>query len=277
MDNQTFCKYYNFSGQTAVITGGAGVLCTTLCRTMAVLGAKAAILDVNQTAAENLAGEIRSTGGEAFGVSCNVLDKTSLEAAARQVLAAYGSVDILINGAGGNKPQATTSAEASFFDLPAEAMRWVFELNLMGTILSSQVFGKIMAQQKSGVILNVSSMNSFRPLTRIPAYSAAKAGVSNFTQWLAVHMAREYSTAIRVNAIAPGFFLTEQNRFLVTDRESGNWTPRGQSIIDHTPMGRFGAPDDLLGAVLWLVSPAAAFVTGIVVPVDGGFSAYSGI
>jgi NAD(P)-dependent dehydrogenase (short-subunit alcohol dehydrogenase family) len=206
-----------------------------------------------------------------------VLDKDSLETAAQQVLAAYGHVDILINGAGGNKAQATTSAEIPFFDLPADAVRWVFDLNLMGTILSSQVFGKIIAQQKDGVILNISSMNAFRPLTRIPAYSAAKAGVSNFTQWLAVHMAQEYSSTIRVNALAPGFFRTEQNRFLLTSQETGNLTPRGKSIIDHTPMGRFGAPEDLLGAVLWLVSPASEFVTGIVVPVDGGFSAFSGV
>jgi NAD(P)-dependent dehydrogenase (short-subunit alcohol dehydrogenase family) len=186
-------------------------------------------------------------------------------------------VDILINGAGGNKPAATTNPEQPFFDLPVDALRWVFDLNLMGTILSSQVFGKLMAGQKSGVILNISSMNAFRPLTRIAAYSAAKAGVANFTQWLAVHMAQEYSPDIRVNAVAPGFFLTDQNRFLLTKKETGVLTPRGQSIINHTPMGRFGAPDDLVGTVLWLLSPASAFVTGIVVPVDGGFSAFSGV
>jgi NAD(P)-dependent dehydrogenase (short-subunit alcohol dehydrogenase family) len=210
-------------------------------------------------------------------VVCNVLDKGSLEYAAQQVLAKFGRVDILVNGAGGNKPQATTTKEQSFFDLPAEALRWVFELNLMGTILPSQVFGKIMAAQKNGVILNILSMNAFRPLTRIAAYSAAKAGVSNFTQWLSVHMAHEYSPDIRVNAIAPGFFITEQNRFLLTDRNSGELTERGKSIIAHTPMRRFGSPEDLIGAVMWLLSPASAFVTGIVVPVDGGFSAFSGV
>ncbi|PJH75831.1 MAG: D-mannonate oxidoreductase [Anaerolineae bacterium CG_4_9_14_0_8_um_filter_58_9] len=264
------------SGKTAVVTGGAGVLCAAMCRALVAVGAKVAVLDLNAEAAENLAADIRANGGDAIGAACNVLDKASLEAAAQEVLAKFGRVDILVNGAGGNKPQATTNAEQSFFDLPTDALRWVFDLNLMGTILPSQVFGKIMAAQKSGVILNISSMNAFRPLTRIPAYSAAKAGVSNFTQWLAVHMAQEYSAQIRVNAIAPGFFIGDQNRRLLLD-EDGSLTRRGQSILDHTPMKRFGAPEDLLGALLWLVSPAAAFVTGIVVPVDGGFSAFSGV
>jgi NAD(P)-dependent dehydrogenase (short-subunit alcohol dehydrogenase family) len=268
---------YDFSNKTIVVTGGAGILCASMCRTLAASGAAVAILDLNQEATEKLAAEIQTTGGKAIGFGCNVLEKASIEAAAQKVLALYGKVDILINGAGGNKPQATTSAETSFFDLPTEAVRWVFDLNLIGTILPSQVFGKIMAQQKSGNILNISSMNAFRPLTRIPAYSAAKAGVSNFTQWLAVHMAQEYSPEIRVNAIAPGFFLTDQNRFLLTDKETGELTTRGKTIINHTPIGRFGTPDDLLGTILWLVSPASAFVTGIVIPVDGGFSAFSGV
>ncbi len=277
MDISTFLKFYDFSGQVVVVTGGAGVLCAAMCRTLANAGAKVAVLDVRLEPAQALAGEIHSQGGEAIGIACDVLDIASLESAAQQVLAAYQHVDILINGAGGNHPRATTKPETSFFDLPSDAVRWVFELNLIGTILPSQVFGKIMAQQKKGVILNVSSMNAFRPLTRIPAYSAAKAGVSNFTQWLAVHMAQEYSPDIRVNAIAPGFILTDQNRFLLTEEATGRLTQRGKSIIEHTPMGRFCTPDDLLGAVLWLVSPAAAGITGIVVPIDGGFSAYSGV
>ena len=181
-------------------------------------------------------------------------------------------MDILVNGAGGNNPQATTSSDHSFFDLPENAINWVFDLNLISTIYVSQVFGKFMAEQGKGVILNISSMNAFRPLTRIPAYSAAKSAVSNFTQWLAVHMAQEYSSEIRVNAIAPGFFLTDQNRYLLTDKMTGELTRRGQTIIDHTPMRRFGKPEDLAGTVLWLLSPASAFVTGIIVPVDGGFS-----
>jgi len=172
---------------------------------------------------------------------------------------------------------ATTAPDRSFFDLPADALRAVFDLNLLGTLFPCQIFGRLMAEQGEGVILNITSMAAFRPLTRIPAYSAAKAGVSNFTRWLAVHMAQEYAPRIRVNAIAPGFFLTEQNRFLLTDRESGELTARGETIIAHTPMGRFGRPEDLLGAALWLLSPASAFVTGVVVPVDGGFSAFGGV
>ena len=265
---------FDVQGKVAVVTGGAGVLCTAMCRALAAAGAKVAILDLRQEPAEALAAEL---GNEAIGIACNVLDKTSLESAAQKVLDTFGGVDILINGAGGNKPQATTNPEHSFFDLPAEALRFVLDLNLIGIMLPSQVFGKIMAEQDRGVILNISSMNSLRPLTRVPAYSAAKAGVSNFTQWLAVYMAQEYSPAIRVNAIAPGFFFTEQNRFLLTDKDTGELTARGGQIIAHTPQGRFGTPDDLLGAMLWLVSPASSFVTGIVVPIDGGFSAFSGV
>lgn len=177
----------------------------------------------------------------------------------------------------GNNPKATTTPNLSFFDLPPDALRWVFDLNVLGTMLPSQVFGKVMAEKGEGVILNIASVNSFRPLTRIPAYSAAKAGVSNFTQWLAVHMAQVYSSRIRVNAIAPGFFLTHQNRFLLLDEKSGELSSRGKSIIDHTPMARFGRAEDLFGAVLWLLSPASDFVTGVVVPIDGGFSAFSGV
>jgi len=263
--------------QVAVVTGGAGVLCAALCKALAEAGARVAILDLNEKAAQDLAAEIQSNRGLASGFGCNVLDKDNMEAVADKVIAEFGQVDILINGAGGNKPQATTSQDLKFFDLPADAFRWVFDLNMLGTILPTQVFAKMMAEQESGIILNISSMNAFRPLTRIPAYSAAKAGVSNFTQWLAVHMAQEYSPAIRVNAIAPGFFLTEQNRFLLTEMETGELTARGKTIIQHTPMGRFGTPEDLVGTVLWLVSPASAFVTGIVVPIDGGFSAFSGV
>jgi NAD(P)-dependent dehydrogenase (short-subunit alcohol dehydrogenase family) len=276
MDNQKSENPFKLTGKVAVVTGGAGVLCSALCRMLVAEGVKVAVLDLNVGTAENLAAELRSSGGEAIGLACNVLDKASIEAAASQVLAAFGRVDILLNGAGGNKPQATTSADMSFFDLSAEALRWVLDLNLMGIILPSQVFGKTMAEQKSGVILNFSSMNSYRPLTRIPAYSAAKSAVSNFTQWLAVHMAQNYSPDIRVNAIAPGFLVGEQNRRLLLN-EDGSLTRRGQAIIDHTPMGRFQVPEDLFGTVLWLLSPASALVTGITVPIDGGFSAYSGV
>jgi NAD(P)-dependent dehydrogenase (short-subunit alcohol dehydrogenase family) len=215
--------------------------------------------------------------GRLFGVQGDVLKAEAIQEAVDKTIAEFGGIDGLINGAGGNRPDASTSAEKSFFDLPPDAIQWVFNLNLMGTILPSQIVGRHMAKRGRGVILNVSSMNAYRPLTRIAAYSAAKAGVSNFTQWLAVHMAQEYSPNIRVNAVAPGFFLTEQNRFLMTEKESGALTDRGQKIIAHTPMARFGNPADLNGTLLWLMSPASAFVTGIVVPVDGGFSAYSGV
>ena len=190
---------------------------------------------------------------------------------------AFGKVDILINAAGGNSPAATTSIDRSFFDLDTEAFNSVFGLNCTGTFQSCQVFGRGMAERGNGCIVNVTSMSALRPLTRVPAYSGAKAAIANFTQWLAVHMAQEYSPAIRVNAIAPGFFLTEQNRYLMVDAQSGAMTTRGQAIIDHTPMGRLGTPEDLLGTLLWLVSPASAFVTGTVIPIDGGFSSFSGV
>ena len=265
---------FSITDQVAVVTGGAGVLCSGVCRALTEAGAKVVVLDQLLEPAEALAAEL---GHVAIGMACDVLDKQSLEAAAQKVLDTFGRVDILVNGAGGNQPGATTNPTQTFFELPEAALRGVFDLNLMGTLLPCQGFGKSMARQKNGVILNVSSMNALRPLTRIPAYSAAKAAVSNFTQWLAVHMAQEYSPFIRVNAIAPGFFLTEQNRFLLTDKASGELSARGKAILAHTPMARFGAPADLLGSMLWLVSPASAFVTGAVVPVDGGFSAFSGV
>ena len=277
MDNDYLEQLFGLEGKVAVVTGGGGVLCGAMSRALARAGVKVAVLDISRDAAQQVVNDITAGGGEALAVYCDVLDKATIEAAAQMVLEAFGQVDILINGAGGNKKQATTSAETSFFDLPAAAVQWVFNLNFIGALLPSQVFGKLMAEQGHGDILNISSMNALRPLTRIPAYSGAKAAVSNFTQWLAVHIAQEYSPAIRVNALAPGFFLTEQNRFLLTDEVTGELTPRGQTIIAHTPMGRFGDPEDLIGTMLWLLSPGARFVTGIVVPVDGGFSAFSGV
>ena len=278
MDREYLENLFDLSGKVAAITGGGGVLCGTLSRALARLGVRVAVLDILEETAQRVANDIVEAGGKAIALRCDVLDKTSLEAARDAALSRFGRVDILINGAGGNKQQASTSSDLSFFDLPYEALRWVFDLNLLGTLLPSQVFGKSMVEQDGGFILNISSMNAFRPLTRTPAYAAAKAGVSNFTQWLAVHMAQEYSPNIRVNAIAPGFFLTEQNRFLLTDDATGSLTPRGETIVKHTPMGRFGGPEDLIGTVVWLLSPAASsFVTGIVVPVDGGFNAFSGV
>jgi NAD(P)-dependent dehydrogenase (short-subunit alcohol dehydrogenase family) len=277
MNNRPAHKLFDLTGKVAVVTGGAGVLCTSLSRGLALEGVKVAILDINRQGMEQLASEIHLAGGEAMGIECDVCDTASIKSAAVQVINAWGRIDILVNGAGGNNPQATTRVDLPLFDLPDQALEWVIELNLLGTMLVSQGFGKIMAEQKKGIILNISSMNAFRPLTRIPAYSAAKAAVSNFTQWLAVHMAVEYSPEIRVNAIAPGVFLTDQNQYLLIDQDTGELTERGQAIIAHTPMKRFGSPDDLLGVVLWLLSPASSFVTGIVVPIDGGFSAFSGV
>lgn len=270
-------RLYDFKGRSIVVTGGGGILCSEMALALAGCNADVAILDRDLGLAERVAKRAESEGGRVIAVQADVLKLDSLEQASSEVLASFGSVDCLINGAGGNKPKATTGLGQTFFDLPEEALKFVAELNLLGTILPSQVFGRHMAQKKEGVILNVSSMNAFRPLTRIPAYSAAKAAVSNFTQWLAVHMAQEYSPNIRVNAIAPGFFLTEQNRFLLTDKDTGELTARGRKILEHTPMARFGEPKDLVGAVLWLLSPASAFVSGIVLPIDGGFSAYSGV
>ena len=277
MNNRPALKLFDLSGKVAVVTGGAGILCAALSRGLALEGVKVALLDVNRQGMDRLVKEINLATGEAMGIECDVCDHASIKSAAQQVITAWGRVDFLINGAGGNSPQATTKADLSFFDLPDNALEWVVELNLFGTMLVSQVFGRIMADQRNGIILNISSMNAFRPLTRIPAYSAAKAAVSNFTQWLAVHMALEYSPDIRVNAIAPGFFLTDQNHYLLINKDNGELTERGQAVITHTPMKRFGSPDDLLGVVLWLLSPASSFVTGIVVPIDGGFSAYSGV
>jgi NAD(P)-dependent dehydrogenase (short-subunit alcohol dehydrogenase family) len=270
-------ELFDLSGKVTVITGAGGVLCGTMAKALAKAGAKVAVLDLMKEAAVKVADDIKANRGKAIAVKCDVLKKDSLEAAKEKVNAEFGKIDILINGAGGNKKEATTSPDLPFFDLPLDAIRFVFDLNFIGTLLTTQVFGKEMAKNDSGVILNISSMNAFRPLTKIPAYSAAKAAVNNFTQWLAVHICQNYSKNIRVNAIAPGFFLTEQNRFLLTDEKSGKLTSRGKTIIEHTPMGRFGQPDELVGTALWLLSDAAKFVTGVVIPIDGGFSAFSGV
>ena len=277
MSNSYMNELFDLTGQVAVVTGGGGVLCGALSRALGKVGVKVAVLDIFVDAAQKVVDEIVADGGEAIAVKCDVLDKASIQKARDTVLGAFGRVDILLNGAGGNKREATTGPDMPFFDLPADAVQWVFNLNFIGTLLPSQVFGKLIAEQGEGSILNISSMNAFRPLTKIPAYSAAKAAVSNFTQWLAVHISQNYSTKVRVNALAPGFFLTAQNRFLLLNEETGKWTPRGQQILDHTPMGEFGAPEDLVGTVLWLLSPGARFVHGVVVPIDGGFSAYSGV
>jgi NAD(P)-dependent dehydrogenase (short-subunit alcohol dehydrogenase family) len=268
-------NYFRLDHKNALITGGGGVLGTVFARTLAQAGATVWVADRLLDRAATVADALLAEGLHAHSLHLDVMDTTTLQAALTQT----GPVDILINSAGGNVKEATTSPELSFFDLPRDALEHVVGLNLFGgAILPAQVFGRAMAKRpEGGVILNVSSMNAFRPLTRIPGYSAAKAAVSNFTQWLAVHMAQEYNPRIRVNALAPGFFLTEQNRFLLTAPDTGQLTARGETIIAHTPMRRFGDPGDLAGTTLWLCSDAAAFVTGIVVPVDGGFSAFSGV
>ncbi len=266
---------FRLEGRVALITGGAGVLGTMFARTLAEAGARTWIADIAEDRARAAAETLNRDGLSAAAVAVDVMSRASLEAA----LACVGQPDILVNAAGGNVPEATTGPDAPFFDVPLAALEKVVALNLFGgALLPAQVFGRAMAARPTGgVILNVSSMNAFRPLTRIPGYAAAKAAVSNFTQWLAAHMALECNPRVRVNALAPGFFLTDQNRYLLTDAQTGKLTARGEAIIAHTPMGRFGAPQDLAGATLWLCSDAAAFVTGVVVPVDGGFSAYSGV
>ncbi|HLX40198.1 MAG TPA: SDR family oxidoreductase [Ktedonobacteraceae bacterium] len=268
---------FSVQGLTAVITGGSGELGKAMSMALARAGVRVAIVSLHAESSNRVAEAIRAEGGEAVGIACDVLNRTEVEQTLEQVTATFGPVDILINGAGGNKPQATTSAERSFFDLDMQSIQAVFDINFTGTIQCCQIFGRGMAERGQGCIVNITSMNALRPLTRIPAYSAAKAAVANFTQWLAVHMAQEYSPLIRVNAIAPGFFLTEQNRYLLTNAADGSMTPRGQAIVQHTPVGRLGQSADLVGTLLWLVSPASTFVTGIVIPVDGGFSAFSGV
>jgi NAD(P)-dependent dehydrogenase (short-subunit alcohol dehydrogenase family) len=278
MNLEELRSLYDLRDCTAVVTGGAGILGSELACALLGCNANIIILDRDQELAQKVIERFPTVvKGRAIRVFCDVLNVESLQKANEVIKAEFGAVNILINAAGGNHASATTKPDLSFFDLPLDALRHVGDLNLLGTILPCQVFGRSMTERGEGIILNISSMNAFRPLTRIPAYSAAKAAVNNFTQWLAVHMAQNYSPRIRVNAIAPGFFLTEQNRFLLTDKDSGELTERGRSILAHTPMNRFGTPEDLLGAMLWLVSPASAFVTGIVIPVDGGFSAYSGV
>lgn len=275
-----------FSNKVVVITGGGGVLCSTMAQALADRGAKVAVLDLQEANAQKVADAINQKGGTAIGVAANVLQLESLKKAHEVVSASFGPCDILINGAGGNHPKGTTSKNflfeedlssgeelKTFFDLDPEGIKFVFDLNFIGTLLPTQVFARDMVGREGATIINISSMNAFRPLTKIPAYSGAKAAVSNFTQWLAVHFSK---TGIRVNALAPGFFLTEQNRTLLTTTD-GSLTERGNTIISHTPMGRFGTPEDLTGTLLWLCGEGSRFVTGVVVPVDGGFSAFSGV
>jgi NAD(P)-dependent dehydrogenase (short-subunit alcohol dehydrogenase family) len=270
-------KAFDFTGKVAIVTGGSGVLCGALAEALGRQGAAVVVIGhTRPEKAQQVADGIIAQGGQAIALQANVLDKESLHNLARQTRDRFGHVDILINGAGGAKKEATTSDQLPFFDLPEDAVRWVFDLNFMGTFLPCQVFGRIMVEQDGGSILNISSMGAERPLTRSVAYSAAKAAVVNFTQWLAVHVSQEYSPRIRVNALMPGFFLTEQNRFLLLD-DQNELTERGRRIIAHTPMARFGRPEDLIGPALLLLSDAAAFVHGTTMVVDGGLASYGGV
>lgn len=282
----TKINFEHLKGKNCVITGGGGILGASMAEALAAVGINLAILDINPEAANSLANRISENYKvKAIGISANVLDKKSLEEARKQVKKELGSVDFLINGAGGNSPKATTKAEEivpdmegiwenTFYGLEMEGFRQVFDLNFIGTLLPTMVFTTDMIEAGKGGVINISSMNAFRPLTKIPAYSAAKSAINNFTQWLSVHLGK---TGIRVNAIAPGFFLTNQNRFLLTDESTGELTPRGNKIIASTPMGKFGNPEDISGTLLFLLSDLSEFITGIVVPVDGGYSAYGGV
>ena len=279
-------SFDDLNGQVCVLTGGAGVIGASMVRALASVGIKTAIVDLNRDAAEKLAAEIQAEFNvTTIGVGASVLDKDSLIAAKAEINVKLGKINILINGAGGNSPAATTKVEqmdstnkndleGTFYGLSMDGFQKVYDLNFKGTLLPTMVFTTDMLDSGKGNVLNVSSMNSYRPLTKIPAYSAAKASINNFTQWLSVHLAK---TGIRVNCIAPGFFLTNQNRFLLTDEKTGEMTPRGKKIINSTPMGKYGEPEDLNGAMLYLLSDVSSFVTGIVIPIDGGYSAYGGV
>jgi NAD(P)-dependent dehydrogenase (short-subunit alcohol dehydrogenase family) len=281
--NHAILKRFDLDGRTAVITGGGGALCGTMADALGSMGVKVAVLDISLEKAETRAQAVREAGGIARAFGCNVLDAAELRKCHEAICSLWGSPELLINGAGGNDPRGSTSVEfaepagagtaaQSFFDLDPAGFRQVFDLNFMGTFLATQAFSRGMVEKGRGSIVNISSMSAFMPLTKVAAYSAAKAAVSNFTQWLAVHFSH---AGVRVNALAPGFFMTEQLRFLHIDPETGELLPRARQVIAHTPMGRYGLPDDLIGALVWLLSDASGFVTGVVVPVDGGFSSYS--
>jgi len=268
--------HYGLQGKTAVVTGGSGVLCGEMARALGRAGANVVVMARSVEGVSRVAQEIREQGGQALPLACDVLDEEALVDAREEILKHFGGLDILVNGAGGNRPEATTNQGRSFFDLDTEGVRSVFDLNFLGSLLPAKVFGELLVKKGEGSIINISSAASFHPMTRVVAYAGAKAAINNFTEWLAVYMAQEYSRRIRVNAIAPGFFIAEQNHALLMQPD-GTLTERGQKIIDHTPMGRFGEAQDLVGALLWLASDASAFVTGTVVIVDGGFNAYSGV
>lgn len=267
---------FGLKNKVAVVTGGTGVLGSEMCLALSKAGARVVVLGRRKEAADELVNKITTMGGKAMAVAADVLKEDDLQKAKQSILGAYGTIDILINGAGGNMPGAVVSPDKTFLDLKIDDFKKVVDLNLFGSVLPSQIFGEVMIKNKKGVIINISSMSAIIPLTRVAGYSAAKAAISNFTQWLAVEMAKKFGSEIRVNAIAPGFFLTEQNRTLLTNTD-GSLTDRGKSIIQGTPFARFGTPEELSGALLWLASDASKFVSGVVVAVDGGYTAFSGV
>ncbi|MDK1031841.1 MAG: SDR family oxidoreductase [Planctomycetia bacterium] len=268
---------FNLKGKVAAITGGGGAICGEIAKAFAAEGVRVAVWDLSLDAATKRRDEIIASGGRAVAVECDATNKESVAAALAETLGEYSTVDILVNGAGGSRAETTTSADLEFFDIEPEAMDAVFALNYMSAVVPSQAVGRVFAEKGAGVVLNISSIAGSVPLTRSVTYSNAKAATNNFTQWLAVHMAREYSPRIRVNAIAPGFILTEQNRFLLLDEKTGEATERGKRVLAQTPVGRYGEPQEIVGAALWLVSEMASFVTGAIIPVDGGFNAFSGV
>jgi NAD(P)-dependent dehydrogenase (short-subunit alcohol dehydrogenase family) len=267
---------FSLEKKVAVVTGGTGVLGSSMVKALAMAGAKVAIVGRRKDVADDLAKEIKKSGGEAIGVSADVLNAQQLDAAKKTILDQFGTINILVNGAGGNMPGATIPTDKTFLDLKIEDFQKVVELNLTGSVLPSQILAEPIMAAKSGCIINISSMAAYLPITRVVGYSVAKAAISNFTQWMAIEMAKKFGEGIRVNAIAPGFFLTEQNRNLLTTPDGG-LTDRGKSVIAHTPYGRFGQPDELASTLIWLCSDGAKFVSGVVVAVDGGFSSYAGV
>ncbi len=269
-------KMFSLQGKTVVLTGGGGILLGEMAIAVAQCGANAVILDISKDSADKVAETIKDKNNKAISIQCDVLDKNNLQECCQKILDKYGKIDCLVNGAGGNRVEATTSENLSFFDIPIEAHKDVMELNFIGTILPCQVFGKEIAKQKHGSIVNIASISGFRPLTRASAYAAGKAAVINFTKWLAVYICQHYSPQIRVNAIAPGFFATDQNRYLLYD-DTGQLTQRGRTILEKVPQSRFGIPSELTGVLVWLLSESASFCTGTVITVDGGFDAFSGV
>ncbi|MHB9036978.1 MAG: SDR family oxidoreductase [Armatimonadota bacterium] len=268
---------YNLEGKVAVVTGAGGAICGEIAAALAQQGNRVAVFDISLDAAQRKSKEIIAADGDAIAVQCDVTDKDSVSSAVESVLAQYDTVDILVNGAGGSRKESTTSSDLEFFDIASDSLISTVALNYIGAVIPSQVVGRIFAQKKSGVILNISSIAGICPLTRAVGYSNGKAALNSFTQWLAVHMAQNYAPDIRVNAIAPGFMLTEQNRFLLVNEHTGDMTERARQILANVPMSRYGVPREIVGAALWLVSDEASFVTGAVVPVDGGFTAFSGV